>query len=98
MSLTAELRQVLRKHIEKDHYLPKELKPLAEEIVLPIINHIAIILGTFELSNRRTLAHPEMWDEIGKPKYNKALHQTPKAGLKCTCHPHDILYYGCRCK
>ncbi len=30
--------------------------------------------------------------------YNKALHQTPKAGPKCTCRPHDLAYYGCRCK
>ena len=29
---------------------------------------------------------------------NKALHSTPKAEPKCTCHPHDLVYYGCRCK
>ncbi len=81
MSLTAELRQVLRKHIEEDSYLPEELKPLVEEALLPIINHISIIRGTFELSNRRTLMHPKIWDETGKPKYNKALnHERAKSG------------------
>ena len=31
-------------------------------------------------------------------KYNKALHMTPKAEPKCTCRPHGLAYYGCRCK
>ncbi len=79
MSLYSELRQVLRKHIEKDRHLPQELKPLVEEAVMPIINHIATILGAFELSNRRTLMHPEIWDEIGKPKTNKSVQQTRKS-------------------
>lgn len=30
--------------------------------------------------------------------HNKALHMTPKVEPKCTCHPHDLAYYGCRCK
>lgn len=29
---------------------------------------------------------------------NQSLHQTPKVELKCTCHPHDLAYYGCRCR
>ena len=35
---------------------------------------------------------------IDTAKNNKALHSTPKAEPKCTCHPHDLVYYGCRCK
>lgn len=41
----------------------------------------------------------EAWDAaIRALKSNKPLHLTPKAEPKCTCHPHDLVYYGCRCR
>ena len=46
----------------------------------------------------RKFPYTPKWCPALKTKNNKALHSTPKAEPQCTCHPHDLVYYGCRCK
>jgi len=56
-----------------------------------------------ELRKHKSLALAMFKAKLGVTKIelstpSKALHMTPKVEPKCTCHLHDLAYYGCRCK
>jgi len=89
---------MLANHWEAKMQTPDNLAGRITEEIMLIFSRFDDVAEVALPVDKYNLVYSHIYSVLDKRLPNKPLHSTPKAEPKCSCHPHDLVYYGCRCK